>query len=60
VEEYIRDFKQLQLKVGLNKDPKLMIAKFIKHMSYKITNKVDLQTYLSFDDICNLAIEVEN
>jgi len=30
VEEYIREFEQLQVKIGLDEEPKLKIARFIK------------------------------
>ena len=59
VKEYISEFEQLQLKVGLNKDDKLAIARFINRLSPSIANKVTLQLYLTFDDVCNLAIKVE-
>ena len=42
VEEYIREFEQLQMRVGLNGEPELKIARFIKGISPSIANKVDL------------------
>jgi len=47
------------MRVGLNEDVELKIARFIKGLSPNIANKVDLQCYLSFDDVCHLAIKVE-
>ena len=59
MEEYIREFEQLQMRVGLNEEPELKIARFIKRLSLSIANKVDLQPYLSFDDVCYLAVKVK-
>ena len=45
--------------VGLDKELKLKIARLIKGLSPSIANKVDLQPYLSFDDVWHLAIKVQ-
>jgi len=42
----------------LHEDYELTIARFIKGLSPTIP-KVELQPYLSFDDVCLLAIEIE-
>ena len=42
VEEYIREFEQLQNRVSLDEEPKLMIARLIKGLFLSIFNKVDL------------------
>ena len=52
-------FEQLQMKVGLDEEPELKISRFIKGLSPSIANKVDLRTYLSYNDVCHLAIKVE-
>jgi len=57
--EYIREFEQLEMIIGLNKDNKLTIARFIKGLSPSIGNKVELQPYLSFNDVYHLAIKIE-
>jgi len=44
---------------GLSKESELKIVRFIKGLSLNVYKKVDLQLYLSFDDVCNLAIKVE-
>jgi len=36
----------------LDEEIELKIAKFIKGLSSGITSKVDLQHYLSFDEVC--------
>jgi len=60
VEECIREFKKLLMRVGLNEDSELTIARFIKGLSLNIANQVKLQPYLSFDNICNLIIKIDN
>ena len=45
--------------VKLNEDNELTIARFIKGLSPSIANKVKLQPYLSFNDVCHLAIKIE-
>jgi len=47
------------MRVGLNEDNEPTIAKFIKDLSPNIANKVELQLYLSFNDVCHLAIKIE-
>ena len=39
MEEYIREFEQLQMGAGLNEDLELKITRFIKGLSPNITNK---------------------
>jgi len=46
------------VRVELNEESGLTSARFIKGLSPFIANEVDLQPYLSFDDVYNLAIEV--
>jgi len=43
----------------LNEETKLIVGKFINGLLPSVTNKVDLQCYLSFDDVCNLDIEIK-
>ena len=47
------------MRVGLNKDNKLTIARFIKGFSPSIAHKMQLQSYLSFNDVFHLAIKIE-
>jgi len=44
------------MRVGLNEDNELAIAKFIKGLSPSIANKVGLQPYLCISDVFHLAI----
>ena len=47
------------MRIGLNEDNKLTIAKFIKGLSSSIAHKVELKPYLFFNDVCHLAIKIE-
>jgi len=47
------------MRVGLTEDSELTIARFIKGLSPSIAHKVELQPYLSFNDVCHLAIKIE-
>ena len=51
--------EQLLMRVGMNKDIKLNLTRFIKGLSSSIANKVELQPYLSFNDLYHLAIKIE-
>jgi len=42
VEEYIREFEQLQMRVGLDEESKLKIVMFIKGLSPSIASQVEL------------------
>ena len=41
VEEYIRKFEQLQMRILLDQEPELRITRFIKGLSPNMANKVD-------------------
>jgi len=47
------------MRIGLDEKPELKIIRFIKGLCPSIASKVELQPYLSFDDVCHLAIKVE-
>jgi len=47
------------MRVNLDEELELKIARFIKGLSPHIANKLELQPYLSVDDVYHLAIKVE-
>jgi len=59
VEEYIREYKQLKIRSRIEKEPEQAIVRFLKGLDQSIAEKVDLQPYWSFEDVCKLAIKVE-
>ena len=40
--KHIREFEQLQLRVGLDEDDELIIVRFIKGLYPSVANKVEL------------------
>jgi len=59
VEEYIREFEQLQIRSGLEEEPEQTMARFIRGLDPNLAEKVDIQPYWCFEDVCKLAIKVE-
>jgi len=59
VEEYMREFEPLKTRNGIEEEPKQAIVRFLKGLDQSITEKVDLQPYWSFEDVCKLPIKVE-
>jgi len=47
------------MRVGLNEDNELIVARFIKELSPSIAHKVELQLYFSFNNVCHLIIKIE-
>jgi len=47
------------MRVGLDEELELKIARFINELSLTIASNVELQPYLTFDDVCHLAIKIE-
>jgi len=43
IEEYIREFEQLQMRVSLDEEPELKIVRFLKGLAPSIASKVKLQ-----------------
>ena len=59
VEEYIREFEQLQIRSGIEEEPEQTMARFIRGLDPSLAKKVDIQPYWCFEDVCKLAIKVE-
>jgi len=59
IEEYVREFEQLQIRSGLEEEPEQTMARFLKGLDRRIAEKVDLQPYWSLEDLCKLAIKVQ-
>jgi len=59
VEEYIREFEQLQIRSGIEEEQDQTMARFLKGLDPGIAEKIDLQPYWSLEDLCKLAIKVE-
>ena len=59
VEEYIREFEQLQIRNGLVEELEQTMARFLRGLDPVIAEKVDIQPYWSFEDLCKLAMKME-
>jgi len=59
VEEYIREFKQLQIQSGLKEGLEQTMASFLWDPDSSIAKKGDLQPYWTFEDICKLVMKEE-
>jgi len=59
VEEYIREFKQLQIRCAFREEPEQTIASFLKGLNSAILERVELRPFWTFEDGCKLLIKVE-
>ena len=59
VEEYIREFEQLQIIYNLREEPEQTIARFLMCLNPAILERVELQPFWTFEDACKLAVKVE-
>ena len=59
VEEYIRDFEQLQIRSGIEEELKQTMPRFLRGLELSIVEKVDIQPYWSFEDVRKLTIKME-
>ncbi|XP_021730697.1 uncharacterized protein LOC110697622 [Chenopodium quinoa] len=59
VENYIIEFEKLCMLCGLEEIVEHKIARFISGLNDNIAEKVELQQYWSFEDVCKVAIKVE-
>jgi len=59
VEEYIREFEQLQIMSGIEEEPEQTMARFPRGLESSIAKKVDIHPCWPSEDMCKLAIKVE-
>jgi len=59
IEEYIREFEQLQIRCALREEPEQTIARVPKGLNSAILERVELQPFWTFKDACKLAVKVE-
>ena len=59
VKEYIRKFEQLKIRSGIEEEPEHTVVRFLRGLDQCLAEKVDIQPYRSFEDVCKLAIKVE-
>jgi len=59
VDESISDFEQLQITSGIEEELEQTMIIFLMGLEPSIVEKVNIQPYLPFEDVCKLAIKVE-
>jgi len=59
VEEYIREFEQLQIRCALREESEQTIVRFLKGLNSAILERVELQPFWTFEDTCKLVVNVE-
>jgi len=59
VEEYIREFEQLQIRSGLKEKPEQTMVRFFRGLNPSITEKVGIQPYWTFEDECKVATKMK-
>ena len=58
-EEYTREFEKLVIKRDLQELEEQTIARHLGRLDPRYDNMVDLQAYITFDEVCVLAYKVE-
>jgi len=59
VEQYIQEFEQIQIQSGLEEEPGHTMARILGGLNPSIAEKAELQPYWIFEDVCELAINVD-
>ncbi|XP_073110280.1 uncharacterized protein [Elaeis guineensis] len=59
VENYVKEFEILMMRCDLQEPQKQTIANFLGGLNKEIVDTVELQSYVSLDDVIKLAIKVE-
>ena len=59
VDEYTASFDHLMMQGELVEPEEQSIARYIGGLRYDIANMLQLQTYLSMNDVCKLALKIE-
>ena len=59
VEEYAREFEQLQIKCALRQELEQTTVRFLKGLNHTILDKVELQLFWTFEDACKLPVKVK-
>jgi len=52
MEEYTREFEQIQIRSGMKEEPEQTMVRFLRGLEPSIAEKVDIQPYWSFEDVC--------
>ncbi|PWA79605.1 reverse transcriptase domain-containing protein [Artemisia annua] len=59
VEELINEFDRLRMRCDANEEDEQVVARFLGCLRPEISDVVNLQQYLTYSDVCRLALKVE-
>ena len=59
VEDYVKEFEMLMIHCDLQDPQQKIIIRFISGLHKEITDAMELQPYVSFEDVIKLAINIE-
>ena len=59
VEDYIKEFERLSMACDCKDEEEQKILKFLVGLNVEIGNRVELQSFFTFDEACELAVKVE-
>ena len=59
VEGYVKEFEMLMIRCDLQEPQEQTIARFISGLHKEIVDAVELQPYVSFEDVIKLAMKIE-
>ncbi|PWA35573.1 reverse transcriptase domain-containing protein [Artemisia annua] len=59
VEELINEFERLRMRCDANEEEEQVVARFLGVLRPEIADVVSLQPYLTYTDLCRLALKVE-
>ena len=59
VEDYHQEMELLMIRLGLEEDVEVTMARFLAGMNTEIANEVELHHYMEMEDLVHKAIQVE-
>ncbi|GJX89806.1 gag-pol polyprotein [Tanacetum coccineum] len=59
IDDYTREFEQLVLCRGIQEKQEQTIARYIGGLNHDIAEKLELQPYWTFDEVCKLASKID-
>ncbi|KAJ9567692.1 hypothetical protein OSB04_003658, partial [Centaurea solstitialis] len=59
IDDYTREFEQLVLRNGIEEKPEQTMARYVGGLNHEIAEKLELQPYWSFGEVCKLASKIE-
>ena len=59
VKDYVKEFEMLIIRVELQEAQEQTIARFISGLNKEISDLVELQSYVSLEDLIKLVVKIE-